>query len=252
MVHNNKEVLEYWNTEDVESMYDKNLLSAEIKLVASAIKQNGSLLDAGCGEGETTLEYSKIEGVNVVGADFSDTRLHKAAARLKDRTNIELVKCDFLNPNSLATRTFDTILSQRFLINLMDWDLQKKVIEFLCTRLADHGRLVLLEGSQDGVDRLNDVRALFKLPPIPVKWHNLFFQDEALYSYMSDLGFVLSETGGLGNYFFLTRCIRPCFEKELYWDSDFNRVAASQELIRHVGVTDALSRLKLWVFEREN
>src|SRR6266576_3192038 len=42
------------------------------------------------------------------------------------------------------------------------------------------GRLLMLEGSKQGMDSLNEFRAAFGLNPIPVKWHNLFFDDEVL------------------------------------------------------------------------
>ena len=75
-IHNSQEVLKYWNQDDVESMYDKNLLNLEIKLIKKRITEKSKILDAGCGEGEGTLEYSKIPGVKVHAVDFSETRLN--------------------------------------------------------------------------------------------------------------------------------------------------------------------------------
>ena len=60
MMHDNEEVLEHWNRDDVESMYDKHLLNAEIELIKRRITPNTKILDAGCGEGEGTLAYSAI------------------------------------------------------------------------------------------------------------------------------------------------------------------------------------------------
>lgn len=52
MDHDNGNILAYWNRQDVESMYDKHLLNAEIELIRRRITVNSKILDAGCGEGE--------------------------------------------------------------------------------------------------------------------------------------------------------------------------------------------------------
>src|SRR4030042_1069579 len=90
-------LLEYWNRDDVESMYDKHLLNAEIELIKKIITPNSKLLDAGCGEGEGTLAYSTIPGILIHAVDFSETRLRAAAERLKGRNNVILKRVDFLN-----------------------------------------------------------------------------------------------------------------------------------------------------------
>lgn len=55
MKYDKNKTLEYWNKEDVESMYDKHLLNAEISIIKKHIPENIKLLDAGCSEGEGTL-----------------------------------------------------------------------------------------------------------------------------------------------------------------------------------------------------
>lgn len=249
MPHNNKEVLEYWNREDVESMYDKHLIGLEIELIRKRIRPNSKMLDAGCGEGEGALVYAAIPGTAVHAADFSETRLKKAARRLKASPNVSLKKVDFLASYSLDN-DYDYIVSQRFLINLMEWELQKKVLKDFRSLLKPGGRLLMLEGVNGGVASLNRVRGALGLEPIPVKWHNLFFDDEALKSYMASIGFRIVEEDGLGEYFFLTRGIRPYFETELRWDSKFNKISANEETRDALRFGERFSRLKFWVFER--
>lgn len=249
-IHNSQEVLEYWNQAQVKSMYDKNLLNLEISLIKKRIAEKSKILDAGCGEGEGTLEYSKIPGVRVQAVDFSDTRLEKAVRKLSGQNNVILKKVDFLGNYSLD-RDYDIIISQRFLINLMDWTLQKKVLLDFKSMLKRGGKLILLEGSSNGVNSLNNFRKLFGLKPIPVKWHNLFLDDKVLIEFMKSHGLELIEEDGLGEYFMLTRGIRPLFEKELNWKSKFNKNASSPEIkdVLHLGTN--LSRLKLWIFKKD-
>lgn len=242
-------ILEYWEREDVESMYDKHLLRAEIELVRKHVPAGSKILDAGCGEGEGTLAYSAIPGVTIHGADFSSARLRKAAERLKGRSNVRLLRVDFLKPLPLD-RDFDVVISQRFLINLPEWSLQSRVLLDLMALLKPGGRLLLLEGSQDGVDALNRFRSACGLEPIPVKWHNLFFEDRKLVESMAAHGHRCVAQEGLGTYFLLTRGIRPLLDKDLNWDCEFNRLAASEQVDAELGLGVRFSRLKLWVFQK--
>lgn len=248
-IHNNGEVLEYWNRNDTESMYDKYLLNLEIRLIKEKIKRGSKILDAGCGEGEGTLQYSKIPEVKIDAVDFSETRLKKAARRLSKQKNVSLKKVDFLKSYSLD-QNYDFIISQRFLINLMEWKLQKKVLLDFKSMLKKGGKLILLEGSIDGVNSLNNFRKIFNLKPIPVKWHNLFFDDSKLIKLMESNGMKLMEVDGLGEYFILTRGIRPLLENKLSWSSSFNKNASSAEIRDMLGWGANFSRLKLWIFKK--
>lgn len=249
MVHNNEEVLQYWERDEVESMYDKHLLAAEIAMIARRLRPGTKILDAGCGEGEGTLTYASIPGTTVHGADFSKTRLLKAKSRLSGMKKVSLQHVDFLQDELALDKDYNYIVSQRFLINLMEWELQQKVLRKLMSMLQPGGRLIILEGSIQGVDELNSFRSIWGLPPIPVKWHNLFFDEPSLIRFMNICGYQLVECDGLGNYFLLTRGIRPVFDKELDWNSDFNRISASEELGSILEIGPRFSRLKLFVFE---
>jgi len=246
MIHNNDEVLKYWNEEHVESMYDKFLIKQEIDLIKKYIPENSKILDAGCGEGEGTDEYAKINGSFIHAADFSETRIKKASERLARHANVKIKKIDFLGEYELDF-DYDVIVSQRFLINLMEWELQKKVINDLVDRLKVNGRLILLEGSNTGVNKLNEFRNIFDLPPIPVKWHNLFFDDNRLDEYLSNLKIELMIKEGMSEYFLLTRGIRPFFDNELNWDAEFNIKSAANGLKDLLSLGHKLSRLKMWV-----
>jgi len=250
MAQDNSQVLKHWNDENEESMYDKNLLKAEIDLIKCHIADHSKILDAGCGEGEGTLAYSAIAGVEIHAADFSETRLKKAAERLGPCRNVILKQVDFSGDYSLDT-DYDVIVSQRFLINLMEWELQKRVLLNLMLLLRPGGRLIMLEGSRQGAESLNELRRLLGLPLIPVKWHNLFMDDEALVSFMLENKFRLSAHDGLGTYFLLTRGIRPFFDKDLDWNCEFNRMAGSSDMRNILGLDNTkFSRLKLWIFEK--
>ncbi len=242
-------ILEHWNSQTVESMYDKHLLEGEISLISRFIPPGTKLLDAGCGEGEGTLAYAQIEGVDVCGADFSDTRLKKAAERLRHCANVRLEKVDFTRPYELE-RDFDVVVSQRFLINITDWELQRRILTNLLGLLRPGGLLVLMEGCVQGTAELNRFRGLMGLAEIAAPWHNRFLDDEALKAFMEAQEARLECEDGLGSYYLLTRGVRPLFDADLGWDSPFNRMAAQPEVDALLGLNGRCSRVKLWAFRK--
>ena len=245
------EVLNYWNQDNVESMYDKFLLKQEIEMIKKHIPASSKILDAGCGEGEGTYEYSQVPGSLIHASDFADTRLKKVSERVKNQRNVLLKKVNFLKKYELDF-DYDVIISQRFLINIMEWEFQKKVINDFVRRLKVNGKLILLEGSKNGVNELNNFRKIFELPEISVKWHNLFFNDKQLENYLNEIGIKLVYKVGFSEYFILTRGIRPFFDKELNWNSKFNKISANDELKKLLKLGHRFSRLKLWVGIKNN
>jgi len=243
------EILNYWNKDDVESMYDKNLMKLEVELIKKNIKPGSKILDAGCGEGESTKIYSGIPNTTIYAVDFSETRLKKAKQNLRGINNIIFKNIDFLK-NYKIDSDFDCIISQRFLINILDWKQQKKVIKKLVNNLKSGGTLILLEGSKNGTDELNKLRGFFGLSDIPVKWHNLFFDDNKLEKYLKLLNCEIIRKDGMGEYFIFTRGIRPFFEKNTNWDCDFNKISSDIKTKNCLNFDDKFSRLKLWIINK--
>lgn len=244
-----KKILDHWNDDKVESMYDKYLISLEIDQIKEFLPENSQILDAGCGEGEGTLIYSEIPGVNIVAADFSETRLKKASEVLMNCNNVSLRRTDFLSEVDYPER-FDAIITQRFLINLVNFTNQKNTIKKLISLLNEGGKLILLEGSLDGVEELNKVRKGYGLGAINPPWHNAFFRDKDLESFLKENGFNLEFKSGLGSYYLMTRAVRPIFDKNLNWDADFNEKTAALYKSGTLKIDCDYSRTRMWVFSK--
>jgi len=248
---NSDEILKYWNDSCVESMYDKRLLMLEVEAIRGELSPNAEVLDVGCGEGEGTYVYAKIPDISIKAVDFSDTRLAKAKERLSGQHNVQFSKLDITKDLVNHQGAYDYIITQRCLINITDWEMQKEVLTNLSSKLKAGGRLLLLEGCQEGVDELNAIRASFDLEPITVKWHNLFFNEEKLLQFAKDSGLALVKKKGFGAYFLLTRGIKPYFDSNNEWDCQFNTLSAGNDVAQLLGPDTRFSRLVFWVFEKE-
>lgn len=90
---------------------------------------------------------------------------------------------DFLKPEGLDKRidlleasvlelpfpdaSFDVITSHRCLMALLSWDRQKIGLDEWARLLKPGGTLVLMEGTIEGLGRLNELRTAFSLEPTP-------------------------------------------------------------------------------------
>ena len=237
---------ERWADKSVESMYDKTLLALEIAAIKKRLRTGQFVVDAGCGEGEGTAQYADVAFVSAF--DKSPERLDMARERVG--SDVCLFQHDVREriPIGMAV---DAVISQRLLINLASWAEQERALDNLTAILRPGGRLILSEGSQEGVTELNVWRAIYGLPPIPIPAHNVFLSDGDLLEYTDSHGFDLQAWDDFGAYYLLTRGVQPALREDFHWDSPFNRASASPRIKELFVDTDRFSRIKVWVFERE-
>lgn len=151
----------------------------EIEIDAIRRNVTGSrILDLGCGNGYTLLTLGTAnEHGRLVGVDFSQTMISGAlelareefAGQLKIRP--EYVCADaFAYLETVAPGAFDTVISERLVVNLPSWQRQRSLIEGIIDRLPAGGRYLMVEGSAQGFRKLNDIRRRCGLAEIPDRY----------------------------------------------------------------------------------
>ena len=141
----------------------------------------GRVLDVGCGNGYSTLQYAAaLPKTHFVGVDFSPQMVRLAQDTAT--ANTEFHQADVTDPASLPEGRFDVIYTQRCIQNLPDYETQRPAIQHLIDKLNPGGTLILNECSRDGVEQLNTLRQRLKLKPIDgiEPWHNCFMRDQRL------------------------------------------------------------------------
>ena len=102
----------------------------------------GTILDAGCGTGETALFFAS-RGHKVTGIDFLDEPIQRAKRKAADRgLSVTLLVKDAMTLKDWLER-FDNVVDSGLFHSLSDED-RKKYVAGLATVLKSGGRLILL------------------------------------------------------------------------------------------------------------
>ena len=111
-----------------------------------------------------------------------------------------------------ADAAFDVVTSHRCLMALLDWEKQKTALVEIARVLKPGGRLVLMEGTFDGIERLNSWRARFGLPEIDPAGRDrlitLKFREADLLAFLQPI-YEVQRIQRWGMYYFLTRIVQP-------------------------------------------
>lgn len=210
--------------------------------------RGASLLDVGCGNGYFALAMAKTCS-RVHGIDFSENMIAKANAlneRRKEK-NVVFTVAD-VRTFSLKER-FDIATTKRCIINLPSHEEQIQAIKHIHTHLLPQGRLLLLEGFQDGYDELNIARAAFGLPPITQATYNLMIDTERFLRDIEGL-FTVEHVEYFGTYCLFSRFVHPLLvaPKEPLYDAEENRKAFA--LQQQLGGIQRFSPVRLYTLRK--
>ena len=138
MEYSNKEsIRQFWNTRAGLGKWagTQDIIAKEIEMNAiSKYLSNGlSVLEAGCGNGVSAIEFAKNFDIDIKATDFAEEMINEAKLLAKDQNllgRLSFETLDILNIQQIP-ELFDIIYTERVIINLMEWDVQKKAIQNL-------------------------------------------------------------------------------------------------------------------------
>lgn len=205
-------VREYWEDPTTISIIDKNLHQMEIDTVCRYLKSSDEIVDIGCGDGKATVAYARK--VKKCVAYERSNFLRKEAADEVKRSGLKntIIKDgDILKMKKIPEQP-NVLITQRLLINLASWSEQKEAIENIYKMLRPGSLYIMIENTNDAYLALNDMRYQVGLEPVPIHWHNLFFDYNQLMDFLKDK-FQLLDSHNFGLYYFLTRVYSQMFLK---------------------------------------
>jgi ubiquinone/menaquinone biosynthesis C-methylase UbiE len=194
---------------------DFNLRELEISFITKHLAR-GRVLDIGCGNGYTLLSLAKKCESNFVGLDFS-TNMVESAEKLVEKFAGEL-KCipEFrvCDVRSLPfdDDSFDCVISERCLLNLPSREDQYQTIREVYRVLRDGGVYLMVEGTEDGLSRLNRVREQVGLETIPSvapdNVSSLKFHEKEINAFLQQM-FEIQLVQYFGTYYLISRVVHP-------------------------------------------
>lgn len=180
---NKKKILDYWNLRAGKKILkctnDLNLETNEINIFLSIIKKEKNVLDIGCGEGELLRNLKKKNKCNCYGIDFSNN-LIKVAKKKSRNINYYCIDMNKIKDEFKVKIKFDYIITKRSIQNLTSWNDQKKFINQLKFFSNPKTKILLMESSADGLQKINEMRTKLKLKKIIKPWHNLYLEDSKI------------------------------------------------------------------------
>jgi len=200
----------------------------EIELVRRWLRPEDRVLDVGCGAGFATRQFAPLVR-EIVGIDASAGMIERARGFPAERPpgNLSFRQTDVMEADPSTLGQFDVVLSMRCLINLSDWDSQKRALSRLASLLRPGGRFVIVEGSSNGRSGLNALREATGLPAMPPVWHNRDFDEAGLLAEL-EREFVLLERRPLGVYDLVARVVHPLLvaPEPPRYEAPINEIAA--------------------------
>lgn len=224
------EIKKYWN-QRANSFNDKSSTTDDIWLRELEIKnfskilnqikiiQKGQILDVGCGDGYSTINIAKkFPDISFHGIDFSENMIKIASSRVEQEQdlNIDFQVGSVLELDKKFKKKFDVILTDRCLINLDSIELQKEAFLKISKILKNGGYYIGIENFVDGQNEMNEARRKMGLEDIPIRWHNLFFEEEQFKEIIKKEFNLIDVKNFSSSYYFATRVIysKMCQMKE--------------------------------------
>lgn len=220
-------------TDNYATSPDFNLREVEIEYITRQLHDGEEILDIGCGNGYSTARFASQVNSRFIGVDFSEKMIASAKELI---TRFDLIgEINFESGDVTQLRfekeTFDTVLTQRLLINLPTPDIQETALREIARVLKPKGRYLMIEQSMQGWENLNRMREQFGLAPIPAahpvtNWFNIKFEEQRLTDMLSPW-FDIVDTQRFGMYFFISRVLHPLLvaPEEPRYDAKINEIA---------------------------
>lgn len=193
---------------------DFQLRELEIDLGREYIRDGDAVLDVGCGPGAALRDYAGSRRIRACGIDYSENMIEAAQKNLAETApdlEVELQVASVLEL-PFEDGGFDVVTSHRCLMALLEWERQQQALREIHRVLKPGGVLVLMEGTFEGIERLNEYRRRFELPEIDPGGRDrlltLKFREEQLLEFTNPL-FELLRVQRFGMYYFLTRIVQP-------------------------------------------
>ncbi len=182
------------------------------------------VLDVGCANGYSTIQYGIRKNTIITGVDYIPEMIKQAENKLgavgaEYKLNVEFAVSD-ITDLQFDDESFDKIIVTRVIINLGEWTNQVKGINECIRVLKRGGVLLLSEATLQGWEKLNKFRNEWHLPDIPMPPFNNYIDQEKLIDAVKDELKLLEIVDFASTYYLGTRVLKPLIIEALKLNID--------------------------------
>jgi len=217
MKYNTDQILELYEKEAIKhgvegtaTIQDIRTRNLEIEALASYMKDGIKMLEVGCGNGYVAQALIQKFQIELDAFDFTPALVEIAKKRkiVEAKGTVNFFQADVLE--YLKEDSYDCIFTERVLQNLVDWPSQQIGLKNIRHNLKKGGIFIMEECFMSGLNNLNAARNELGLEPIDESWHNVYFHDDKVLTYMDSLGMqLLDKNCFLSGYYFGSRVLMP-------------------------------------------
>jgi ubiquinone/menaquinone biosynthesis C-methylase UbiE len=223
-------IKDYWDSQANKykeshwaSWGDKQMIDLEIDIVSNNIVDNNYVLDVGCANGYSTMrQLENNKNIKIVGIDFSEGMIKEANIKYNNKSATFLVgdicKIDY------DDNIFDVSYTTRTLINLPNWELQKKGINELLRVTKRGGKVLLLEAFWEPLVRLNSIRNILNLKSLKEHDFNRYIKEEFLENFLIDKKLEFKRIDFSSIYYLGSRVLRELVTDEKEYEGYSNPI----------------------------
>ncbi len=221
---NQSEVYEYWAKQAHDhgqspsaSWSDHSVIEMEIAEIAKHVKDGDRVLDVGCANGYSSVQFAGARRIQLRGLDYVPEMIEQARVRLgaiKDKLagSVEFDLGDITQLQE-PSDAYDKVIVVRVLINLGTWERQLLGLRECLRVLKPGGLLLLSEATVQGWRRLNAFRAEWGLGEIPMPIFNQYIDQEKVIAAISRESRLLELSNFASTYYVGTRVLKPLLAK---------------------------------------
>ena len=195
------------------SWSDVGVLDLEVQEIVKWLTDGDRVLDVGCGNGYSTVQFASQKRVSIRGIDYVPESIEQANARLAAVTTPLRGSTEFTVGDVMAldepANAYDKVIAIRVLINLGGWNAQRTALH-ACARVTRPGGFLLLsEATLQGWTKLNAFRAEWNLPAIPMPAFNTYLDETQVIAEMVPTFELTALVNFASTYFVGTRVLKP-------------------------------------------
>ena len=195
------------------SWSDRPVMEMEIRTLLRYLNDGDRVLDVGCANGWSTIQFASQRRVSVRGLDYIPEMIDSARKSLDASRELLAgdVEFDVGNITDLQEpgSTYDKVVVIRVLINLGNWQNQIRGLRECARVLRPGGLFLMSEATLQGWERLNAFRAEWKLPPIPMPPFNQYLDQQRVIDEAAPELELVEVVDFASTYYVASRVLKP-------------------------------------------